>query len=135
MARAVFTHVGCSVQLLDSDLTTTMVLTFHGLERFATLKGIPIVPLVLATLLSGHGLRRRSLSADGAAAAFVVGFVMMGAGVWVFGVSLIVFYLVGSRATKCEWEVWLWCSSEYILIVIFYDRWERTKSGTRGWVS
>ncbi|KAH8113179.1 integral membrane protein DUF92-domain-containing protein [Phellopilus nigrolimitatus] len=46
------------------------------------------------------GLRKKSLSPSGALAAFVVGFVMMSTQVRAFGVSLIVFYLVGSRATK-----------------------------------
>ncbi|KIM37475.1 hypothetical protein M413DRAFT_77158 [Hebeloma cylindrosporum] len=59
-------------------------------------------PLFLALLLSGHGLRKKSLSPSGALAAFVVGFLMMSGGVRVFGVALIGFYLAGSRATKCE---------------------------------
>ena len=58
------------------------------------------LPLVLASLLSVHGLRKRSLSPSGAAAAFVVGYTMMSVPLVAFGVSLIVFYLTGSRATK-----------------------------------
>ncbi|KAF8966823.1 integral membrane protein DUF92-domain-containing protein [Flammula alnicola] len=58
------------------------------------------VPFALALLLSGHGLRKKSLSPSGALAAFVVGFLMMAGGIRVFGVALIGFYLVGSRATK-----------------------------------
>lgn len=60
----------------------------------------PVVPFVIASLLSIHGLRRRSLSPSGAAAAFTVGFMMFSGPLLVFGVSLIVFYLIGSRATK-----------------------------------
>lgn len=63
-------------------------------------KDLPIVPFILATSLSAHGLRKKSLSPSGAIAAFVVGFLMMHTRLRVFGVSLIVFYLVGSRATK-----------------------------------
>jgi uncharacterized membrane protein len=59
-------------------------------------------PFFLALLLSGHGLRKKSLSPSGALAAFVVGFLMMSGGVRIFGVALIGFYLAGSRATKCE---------------------------------
>ena len=55
-------------------------------------------PLVLALLLSSHGLRKRSLSPSGAVAAFVVGYTMMAVPLIAFGVSLIVFYLTGSRA-------------------------------------
>ncbi|TFK35853.1 integral membrane family protein [Crucibulum laeve] len=61
---------------------------------------LPIVPLALATLLSVHGYRKKSLSPSGAAAAFVVGLLMMSGGTIVFGVALIGFYLTGSRATK-----------------------------------
>jgi len=62
----------------------------------------PIIPFLLATLLSGHGWRRKSLSPSGAVTAFVVGFLTMAGGTRTFGVSLIGFYLTGSRATKCE---------------------------------
>ncbi|KAF9554230.1 hypothetical protein CPC08DRAFT_696892 [Agrocybe pediades] len=60
----------------------------------------PLISLLIAILLSGHGLRKRSLSPSGALAALIVGFLMMTGGTRVFGVSLIGFYLVGSRATK-----------------------------------
>ena len=60
----------------------------------------PWFALLLATLLSVHGLRKRSLSPSGAAGAFVVGFGMMSVKLHVFGVGLIVFYVTGSRATK-----------------------------------
>lgn len=64
------------------------------------LDGFPLVPLLLATLLSGHGYRKRSLSPSGAITAFVVGFVLLSTKLRVFGVSLIIFYGVGSRATR-----------------------------------
>ena len=59
-----------------------------------------IVAFTLASALAAHGLRKKSLSPSGAAAAFIVGFLMLSSRVSAFGVSLIVFYLVGSRATK-----------------------------------
>jgi uncharacterized membrane protein len=55
---------------------------------------------LLAALLSGHGLRKRSLSPSGALAAFVVGYSMMSIELKTFGWTLIAFYLLGSRATK-----------------------------------
>lgn len=64
------------------------------------LGGLPIVPFGLAVLLAGHGLRKKSLSPSGALTAFVVGFLMMATPLRTFGASLIIFYLVGSRATK-----------------------------------
>ncbi|KIL60024.1 hypothetical protein M378DRAFT_956113 [Amanita muscaria Koide BX008] len=58
------------------------------------------VPLALSLLLSFHGLRRKSLSPNGAITAFIVGYAIMSSPVRAFGVGLITFYLVGSRATK-----------------------------------
>ena len=63
---------------------------------------IPIIPFAIALLLSAHGWQKRSLSADGAVTAFVVGILTMAGGTRVFGVALIGFYVAGSRATKCE---------------------------------
>jgi len=59
-----------------------------------------MIALILASLLSAHGLRKKSLSPSGAFTAFLVGFLMLGGSVYVFGVTLIGFYLIGSRATK-----------------------------------
>lgn len=56
--------------------------------------------LGVALLLSGHGLRKKSLSLSGAAAAFLAGYAHLANPLKLFGVSLIVFYLLGSRATK-----------------------------------
>lgn len=61
---------------------------------------VPLVPLLLAAFLGFHGLRKRSLSPSGALAAFLAGFAMMAVPLRAFGVSLIIFYLAGSRATK-----------------------------------
>jgi uncharacterized membrane protein len=61
---------------------------------------IPLFPTLIATLLAGHGLRKRSLSPSGAIAAFFTGVIMLSPPLKSFGISLIVFYLVGSRATK-----------------------------------
>jgi uncharacterized membrane protein len=63
---------------------------------------IPTIPFLIALLLSAHGWRKKSLSPNGAVTALVVGLMMMAGGTRVFGVALIGFYLVGSRATKCE---------------------------------
>jgi len=59
-----------------------------------------VFALAVAILLSVHGLRARSLAPDGAVAAFIVGFTMLSGPLRSFGISLIVFYLLGSRATK-----------------------------------
>ncbi|KAF8063513.1 integral membrane protein DUF92-domain-containing protein [Lyophyllum atratum] len=59
-----------------------------------------VLAVSFASLLSLHGLRKKSLSPTGAFTAFVVGVLTMAGGLRVFGVALIVFYLIGSRATK-----------------------------------
>ena len=64
---------------------------------------LPLLTLFLASLLSAHGLRRKSLSPSGAFTAFLVGFFMLEGATYVFGATLIGFYLIGSRATKCEY--------------------------------
>ncbi|KAJ7639063.1 integral membrane protein DUF92-domain-containing protein [Roridomyces roridus] len=65
---------------------------------------LSIVSLLLPTALGLHGLRKKSLSTSGALTAFLVGFMMIsgaeGLGLKVWGVALIGFYLLGSRATK-----------------------------------
>ena len=61
-----------------------------------------LLAAVLAGFVSFHGLRKKSLSPNGALTAFVVGFLLMAGGLRVFGVASIVLYLLASRATKCE---------------------------------
>lgn len=61
--------------------------------------------LGVALLLSGHGLRKGSLSLSGAATAFLAGYAHLANPLKLFGVSLIVFYLLGSRATKVNWQL------------------------------
>jgi hypothetical protein len=60
------------------------------------------VPLLIATLLAAHGLRKGSLAFSGAVAAFLVGYFHLACPLKFFGVSLIAFYLLGSRATKVK---------------------------------
>jgi uncharacterized membrane protein len=69
----------------------------HSLD---VIRDFPIIPLGLSVLLSVQGLRRRSLSPSGSLCAMVIAFIMMAVPLRVFGVSCIVFYLLGSRATK-----------------------------------
>lgn len=55
---------------------------------------------LVATGLAGHGYRKGSLSGSGAAGAWVAGYAHLANPVKLFGVTMIVFYLAGSRATK-----------------------------------
>ena len=75
-------------------------------NRNRTLHLVTMNDLLLATVLAGllgfHGFRKKSLSPSGALTAFVVGVLTMAGGLRVFGVALAVFYLLGSRATKCK---------------------------------
>ncbi|KAM0789795.1 hypothetical protein ACM66B_006647 [Microbotryomycetes sp. NB124-2] len=61
--------------------------------------------LALATLLGLHGKRSGSLSTSGAVAAGVFGYCTLANPLRVFGVSLLAFYLSGSRATKYKAHV------------------------------
>ncbi|KIJ19469.1 hypothetical protein PAXINDRAFT_69531 [Paxillus involutus ATCC 200175] len=61
---------------------------------------LPIFPFVLAAFLSVNGVKSRKLSPSGAATAFVVASLIMAAPVRAIGISLIAFYLLGSRSTK-----------------------------------
>ncbi|KZO97378.1 hypothetical protein CALVIDRAFT_563161 [Calocera viscosa TUFC12733] len=59
-----------------------------------------LVPSFVGLGLSFHGLRRKSLSPPGAVAAFTIGTLSLSSPLRTFGTSLILFYLIGSRATK-----------------------------------
>jgi len=61
---------------------------------------LSVVSVLFPTLLAAHGLSKKSLSPSGALTAFFVGFFMISGSLKVWGVSLIGFYLLGSRATK-----------------------------------
>ena len=60
----------------------------------------PWLEFLIAAYLGSSGVRKGSLSPSGGIAAFVVGFSMLATPLRSFGISLIVFYLVGSKATK-----------------------------------
>jgi len=64
------------------------------------MKPTSFLPFFLASLISAHGWRKKSLSPSGALAAFIVGFLTLSGDLRAFGVTLIAFYLIGSRATK-----------------------------------
>ncbi|KIM87712.1 hypothetical protein PILCRDRAFT_3476 [Piloderma croceum F 1598] len=64
------------------------------------MSSVSLIALIIATTLALHGWRKGSLSPGGAAAAFIIGFLMLAVPLRTFGISLIVFYLIGSRATK-----------------------------------
>ncbi|KAJ9107606.1 hypothetical protein QFC21_001065 [Naganishia friedmannii] len=55
---------------------------------------------VTAGLLAGHGLRKGSLSASGSAAALLVGYGHLANDDPKFGIAMIVFYAIGTAATK-----------------------------------
>ena len=58
-----------------------------------------LLAALLATAMSRHGYRKRSLNASGAALALVVGFVSCASSLS-FGLTLIIFFLSSSRITK-----------------------------------
>lgn len=58
----------------------------------------------LASILAGHGYRKKSLSGSGALAAFVVGLASVGSGIR-FGLTMILFYFSSSQLTKFKADV------------------------------
>ncbi|KAG9057037.1 hypothetical protein FS842_008871 [Serendipita sp. 407] len=63
-------------------------------------RDIPIFSIAIGTLVAGKGLKDGKLSMDGALAAFFVGILMLSTSLRVFGVTLLAFYFIGSRATR-----------------------------------
>lgn len=59
------------------------------------------VPVLLAFVLGAHGQRKKSLTTWGGITAFLVGSGIMSGAVRVFGVGMIVFYVLGTLTTKC----------------------------------
>ncbi len=57
--------------------------------------------LVLATAICSHGLKKKSLSAGGAVAAFVMGVLHMTCG-WTFGLVLICFFATSSKVRRSK---------------------------------
>ncbi|EIW68749.1 hypothetical protein TREMEDRAFT_44556 [Tremella mesenterica DSM 1558] len=57
---------------------------------------------LIAVGLAGHGYRKGSLSPSGAIAALLVGYGHLANPLKLFGTTMIVFYLLGSRATKVK---------------------------------
>jgi uncharacterized membrane protein len=88
-----------------------------------------LVPAIIAAALAFHGWRKKSLSPGGAVAAFIIGFLMLAVPLRAFGISLIVFYITGSRATKCEPR-----DVSYLKLLIVF-RWKITQSCARGRIS
>lgn len=58
-----------------------------------------VLALLIAALIATRGLRTKSLSQSGAVAGFVVGFLSFASSIR-FGITLLVFYLTSTRATR-----------------------------------
>lgn len=98
-----------SVETPDSAASTCVLRSRryigHVCDNSTSTMNFSPAALGVALLLSGHGLRKKSLSLSGAAAAFLAGYAHLANPLKLFGVSLIVFYLLGSRATKVRSEL------------------------------
>ncbi|UZJ55362.1 hypothetical protein CBS101457_004682 [Exobasidium rhododendri] len=96
--------------------------------------------LLAALLLSLHGYRKGSLSSSGAVAAFFVGYLTLANPILAFGLTLLSFYLLGSRATKVGHEIKARLEREYDVAVksdegTSHDHGNKAKSGgQRDWV-
>jgi uncharacterized membrane protein len=58
--------------------------------------------VALSTLLAVYALRKKSLSKDGAAGAFMLGLVTFSSNYWFFAIVLLIFFLSSSRLTKAN---------------------------------
>ena len=76
-----------------------------ALPNLAATMSLYPIPFGIALLLAVHGLRKGSLSESGAIAAFLVGYGHLANPCKAFGVALIAFYFLGSRATKVRYRV------------------------------
>ncbi|CCA69894.1 hypothetical protein PIIN_03834 [Serendipita indica DSM 11827] len=65
-----------------------------------SLQELPVFSLLISAIVTWKGLKDGKLSFDGAVAAFFVGFAMLSTPLHVFGITLLVLYFVGSRATR-----------------------------------
>jgi len=86
---------------LASILETLDPAAMVSLQDFLIpLSQLPYFAIGAGLFLSIQGLRKGSLSPSGAFSAAIVGSTIMAVQLKAFGVSCIVFYLVGSKATK-----------------------------------
>jgi uncharacterized membrane protein len=58
--------------------------------------------IALSTLLAVYALRKKSLSKDGAAGAFMLGLATFSSNYWLFTIVLLIFFLSSSRLTKAN---------------------------------
>lgn len=65
-----------------------------------SLETAPVVPLLFSASIAFRGFKKNSLSLSGALAAFLTGAILLSAELRVFGIMMLVFYFVGSWATK-----------------------------------
>jgi uncharacterized membrane protein len=86
---------------VGSNLGTSRIL----LSTMITLEDVPLIPLLVGATVAWRGLKKGSLSMDGALAAFVVGSTMLSTALRVFGITMLVFYFAGSRATRVGKEL------------------------------
>lgn len=91
--------------------------------------------LVAAAYLAITGYRKGSLSTSGAIAAFFIGYLTLANPVKAFGLTLLGFYLIGSRATKIGHEMKARLEREYLLEEDSKVANHKAKSGgQRNWV-
>jgi uncharacterized membrane protein len=58
--------------------------------------------IALSTLMAAYALRKKSLSKDGAAGAFILGLATFSSNYWLFTIVLLVFFFSSSRLTKAS---------------------------------
>lgn len=82
-----------------------LLLLFSSLlyiEKISTVMPHFLFAIALSTLLAVYALRKKSLSKDGAAGAFMLGLATFSSNYWLFTIVLLIFFLSSSRLTKAN---------------------------------
>lgn len=90
--------------------------------------------LIIAAYLALTGYRKGSLSTSGAIAAFFIGYLTLANPVKAFGLTLLGFYLLGSKATKIGHEIKTRLEREYIVEDPKRISHKAKSGGQRNWV-
>jgi uncharacterized membrane protein len=91
--------------------------------------------LIAAAYLSITGYHKGSLSSSGSLAAFFIGYLTLASPVSAFGITLLSFYILGSRATKVGHEIKARLERHYIVDSKQRAAGHKAKSGgQRDWI-
>lgn len=92
------------------------------------------IALIAALYLAFSGYRKGSLSSSGSIAAFIIGYLTLASPVISFGITLLSFYLLGSRATKIGHQRKARLEREYVVENKSSSSHKAASGGQRNWI-